>query len=134
MYEGYMVYDNADEFLKLDPNLRNLTKQPFVFRSSLIDCLPRKEPGIYTIGGARQIGKTTLLKQWMLQLMREGVNPQNILFFTGEVIDDHHRLINILNASIASLSDNDLKYIVIDEVTYIRDWDKAIKFLADTGA
>ena len=26
-----------------------------------------------------------------------------------------------------------LKYLIIDEVTYIRHWDKAVKFLADAG-
>ena len=133
MYAEYISYDNVDEFIKLDYNLRNLSKQTFVFKSSLIDSLPMHEPGIYTIGGGRQIGKTTLLKQWMLHLMQSGVNPNNIMFFTGEIIDDHHRLINILNTNISNLDNRTLKYIIIDEVTYIKDWDKAIKFLADRG-
>ena len=103
MYAEYTSYDNVDEFIKLDYNLRNLSKQTFVFRSSLIDSLPSHEPGISTLGGGRHIGKTTLLKQWMLHLMQSGVNPHNIMFFTGEIIDDHHRLINILNTNISNL-------------------------------
>jgi predicted AAA+ superfamily ATPase len=132
MYQEVITYTSTEEFLKLDYHLRNLSKQQFIFKSNLIDLLPTQEPGIYTIGGGRQIGKTTLLKQWMLHLMQSGITPQNILFLTGEVIDDHHKLISILNNHLPDSLD--LKYIIIDEVTYIRDWDKAIKFLADNGS
>ena len=62
-------------FHTLDPHLRQLSKLPLVYRSELLGQLPRLIPGIYTISGGRQVGKTTLLKQWMAQLIEENVEP-----------------------------------------------------------
>ena len=106
-----------------------------MFRSDLLEKLPTETPGIYTLGGGRQIGKTTLLKQWMELLLKQSVPPQAIFFFSGEIIDDHHALYRLVRDQVASMpcSAKGLKFILIDEVTYIREWDKAIKFLADTG-
>jgi len=54
---------NPNDFAERDPQLRKLRDQPLVFRSGLLDQFPKSEPGIYTLGGGRQVGKTTLLKQ-----------------------------------------------------------------------
>lgn len=127
--------ENAAEFSTLDVNLRRLYAEPYVFRSELLNKLPVEIPGIYTLGGGRQIGKTTLLKQWMERLLKNSIPPQAIFFFSGEMIDDHHVLYRLVKDQLASMSasSDGLKFILIDEVTYIREWDKAIKFLADTG-
>ena len=130
-----MHLESVTEFSKLDANLRRLYAEPYIFRSDLLEKLPTKTPGIYTLGGGRQIGKTTLLKQWVERLLEQPVLPQSVFFFSGEMIDDHHALYRLVKDQLASMpfSSQGLKFILIDEVTYIREWDKAIKFLADTG-
>ena len=116
-----------------DPHLRRLQEQVFIHRSHLLDLLPRSQPGVYSIGGGRQIGKTTLLKQWMEDLLRAGVAPPHLRFFTGELIDDHHALVRILTELLQQMPADGINYILLDEVTYIRDWDKAVKYAADAG-
>jgi predicted AAA+ superfamily ATPase len=91
------------------------------------------DTGIYTIGGGRQVGKTTLLKQWMAKLITDAVDPEAIAFVTGELIDDHHSLVRLVNEVLNEMPDEHLKYLIVDEVTYIKDWDKAVKYLADAG-
>ncbi len=54
-----------EQFGDRDPQLRLLHRQTFIYQPPLIEKLPKNIPGIYTIAGGRQIGKTTLLKQWM---------------------------------------------------------------------
>ena len=130
-------------FSSRDPHLQHLQKQSLIHRSELLDLLPRHNPGIYTISGGRQIGKTTLLKQWMNELLESGVAPECIIYFTGELIDDHHSLVRLLTDVLnkrqgpSTISRTygapDLCYILLDEVTYIEGWDKGIKYLADTG-
>jgi predicted AAA+ superfamily ATPase len=83
-------------FKEQDPQLYNLPKQIFVHEPSLLKQLPTTIPGIYTIGGGRQIGKTTLLKQWMSVLLENGRNPKSLFFMTGELIADHIALIQIV--------------------------------------
>ena len=65
-------------FAELDPHLRRLRGLPLVHENALLDRLPRDEPGIYTLGGARQVGKTTLVKQWMARLLARGVPPEHL--------------------------------------------------------
>lgn len=126
--------EDPEHFEQLDPQLRKLPHLRYVYKPALLDELPIDIPGIYTIGGGRQIGKTTLLKLWMAKLLEKKVNPQAIVFFSGELIDDHHSLFHLLQTQLALMPiDVPIHYILIDEVTYIRDWDKAIKYAADTG-
>jgi len=120
-------------FSSRDPHLQHLQKQSLIHRSELLDLLPRHTPGIYTISGGRQIGKTTLLKQWMNELLESGVASECIIYFTGELIDDHHSLVRLLTDILNERQTADLSYILLDEVTYIKDWDKGIKYLADAG-
>ena len=120
-------------FSDLDPHLRRLRNQPLVYRFPLIDRLPHNQPGIYTIGGGRQIGKTTLLKQWMAERLLAGTDPNHIRFLTGELIDDHHTLVRLVSTLCEEMPLQGIRYILLDEVTYIADWDKGIKYLADAG-
>ncbi len=125
--------DNPVQFKNLDPQLRRLSKLPFPHIPALLAQLPKTIPGIYTITGGRQIGKTTLLKQWMEKLLEQKVDPSNIAFLSGELIDDYSALLFLLKDILAQMSSKSLRYLIIDEITYIQDWDKAIKYAADAG-
>jgi len=122
-----------DAFLERDPHLRRLQEQRLVHRSRLLDHLPQREPGIYTIGGGRQIGKTTLLKQWMADLLQTGADPACICYVTGELIDDHHTLVRVLTEVVEQMPAGQLGYVLLDEATYVRGWEWAIKYAADAG-
>jgi hypothetical protein len=127
-------WDNPKRFAELDPHLRKLNTLKYVFESPLLKDFPNNTPGVYILGGGRQIGKTTFLKQWINYLLKSGVAPKSISFLTGELIDDHHRLMSLIMEVLESMpKSGSLNYLIIDEVTYIKDWDKAIKFLADSG-
>jgi predicted AAA+ superfamily ATPase len=125
--------EDPGSFVERDPHLRQLGQQLLVHRSHLLDKLPRHHPGIYTVGGGRQIGKTTLMKQWMAELLESGVAPKRIAYLTGELIDDHHSLVRLLTETLNEMASTDVSYLLLDEVTYIRGWDKGVKYLADAG-
>jgi hypothetical protein len=57
-------------FAQMDPHLRQLHRQRLVYRFPILDHLPCDTPGVYSITGGRQIGKTTVLKQWMAEMLR----------------------------------------------------------------
>lgn len=125
--------DDPKSFADHDPQLKRLKKQKYIYQSDIIKKLPITIAGIYTVGGGRQIGKTTLLKQWMLSLLEQGILPTAIAFFSGELIDDHHGLIELLQQHLKFSINIAMNYIIIDEVTYINNWDKAVKYAADAG-
>ena len=141
MNDKFLVHnyhlEDAEVFQRRDPQLRRLAQCPMVYESPLIDELPLDTPGIYALGGGRQVGKTTLVKQVMLHLIsHRKILPQKIHYLTGEVIDDHHDLIrevmNFLEDS-RTKEGRDLTYLLVDEVTFVSGWDKAVKYLADAG-
>jgi predicted AAA+ superfamily ATPase len=126
-------WESPDIFFDQDPHLRRLKNITYVHRSELLKKLPMLQPGIYTISGARQVGKSTLMKQWMADLLNYDISPDRIAYFTGELIDDHHSLVKIFTETMEELPYSDIRYFILDEVTYIRDWDKGVKYLADAG-
>jgi len=125
--------ESPRDFKRLDPQLRQLKNQVYVYHSALLNQIPLKIPGIYTIGGGRQIGKTTLLKQLMLKLLNEKIEPVSLAFFSGELISTHLELLHLLQTQLSEMPESKLRYLFLDEITYIKDWDKAIKYAADAG-
>jgi predicted AAA+ superfamily ATPase len=113
-----------------DPHLQRWAIQPLRHVPALLEQLP-EEPGVYTIGGGRQIGKTTTLKLFIKKLLEAGRDPASILFVTGELITDHQTLIHEVQDFLQSAPRPAV--LIVDEVTYIRDWDKGVKFMADAG-
>lgn len=125
--------ESVGEFTKRDPNLRQMIKLPLPYRSPLLDRLKLLGPGVYSLTGGRQIGKTTILKQWMAELLKSGTEPQRICYLAGELIDDHHTLVRLITEQVTEWEGRGPGYLLVDEVTYIREWDKGVKFLADAG-
>ncbi|OVE72484.1 hypothetical protein BVX93_02135, partial [bacterium B13(2017)] len=103
-----------------------------VYHSYLLDKSYWHIPGIYLVTVCRQVGQTTFLKQLILKFLKKNnINPNNILFLTGEIIDSHHELRRLINEFYKS--ETKIQYLFVDEINYIKDWDKTIKFLADAG-
>lgn len=126
--------DDIDLFAHADPQLRALAQYPLVFHPPDLHAIDPSIPGIYTLTGGRQIGKTTALKLWMKDLVDTEFPANAISFFSGEMINDHHALVRILRDDLQERTHTrEPRILILDEVTYIKAWDKGIKFLADSG-
>jgi len=125
--------DGVEVFRQNDPHLRRLAQRPLLWEAPLLDRLPRGEPGIYTLGGARQVGKSTLLKQWMLRLLEAGTPAPCVTFLTAELADDYRILLRWIEEVLEAAPPGAPTYVLVDEVTYVDRWDRAVKFLADAG-
>ncbi len=125
-------WESLSRFAKHDPHLKKINGLPLIYHSPFLDQSSFHTPGIYLITGGRQVGKTTFLKQFILKLLKNhNVPPESILFLTGELIDTHHMLRRTVEQFYNS--ETAKQYLFIDEVNYIPDWDKSIKYLADSG-
>ncbi|NQT28340.1 MAG: ATP-binding protein [Candidatus Omnitrophica bacterium] len=136
MSEEFVIHNQFKESLSRyrqhDPHLKKIKGLPLVYHSPLLEEPKLRNPGIYLITGGRQVGKTTFLKQFILGLLeKRKVNPENILFLSGELIDTHHVLRRIIEEFYNTKGS--FQYLFIDEINYIPDWDKSIKYLADCG-
>jgi len=97
--------------------------------------IPSNKPGIYTIRGPRQIGKTTFLKLYIKRLIESGTKPSNIFFFTCDGIKDRFELVEIVKIyfQMFERKQDEIRYLLIDEITAIEDWQASIKYLVDIG-
>jgi hypothetical protein len=123
--------ESITRFESHDPHLKKLNSVKFVYESKLLEEENFLIPGIYLISGGRQIGKTTFLKQLILKWLRDKTFlPENLYFITGELIDTHH----VLRRIITTFHKPEQRQVLfIDEVNYIPDWDKSVKYIADAG-
>jgi predicted AAA+ superfamily ATPase len=136
MKEEFQIHnqfrDSLDRFLREDPHLRRAAAQPFTYVSDLVNTPAFLEPGIFMLTGGRQVGKTTCLKQFLAKLLGEKrLLPEQVSFLTGELIHDDTELRHEIMSELCGKSG--WQVMVVDEISYIKDWDKAIKFLADAG-
>lgn len=90
---------------------------------------------IYTLRGPRQIGKTTLLKVFIRDLVAKGVNPRKVFYHTCDLVANPKELTDIILSYVDSVRQDHSErlFIFLDEISSVRDWQKGIKHLVDIG-
>lgn len=83
------------------------------------------EPGLFVIRGPRQIGKSSWLKTELTKAIKM-FEPKNSFFASCENLRDHIDLSTLLK------SQAHRKFFFLDEVTFVRDWSRAVKHFLDT--
>jgi predicted AAA+ superfamily ATPase len=121
--------------IETDPNITR-------FKESSIKWIPRikhfielNNEVIYTLRGPRQVGKTTLVKLMMRELMQRGVNERRIFYYSCDLVDSPSKLVEIIRSYLTATDyiTEYYRYIFLDEVSAIKDWQRGIKHLYDTG-
>jgi len=101
----------------------------------LIDEISLKPPALHFLFGPRQVGKTTLLKLLVKKLVEGGRDPRTIFYYTCEMAADHRELGEVLG-EVVKLKKRwgvSSALVLLDEVTYPREWYRALKFYLDQG-
>lgn len=129
-----LQWQDQQLFLQSDPALRRLQQNPFKYEPGLLVQMPVRIPGVYTLVGGRQVGKSTLLKQLMRRLLAEGVEGQRMTYVTCEPFVDAEELRRVLSDTLAAMPSDGMVWLLVDEVTYVTGWDRVVKFLADAGS
>ena len=118
-----------------DKHISSYLARKYRWRSHILDEI-RLDPGnIFTIRGPRQIGKTTLIKLIIKSLIEDGADEQAVFYATCDVIIDHIELLELVRGYLEFADSNNVheKYIFLDEISGIENWQKAIKLLVDSG-
>lgn len=117
----------------LFPKLEELNKGPIIFKPDIgLEQLPT-QPGLLTIRGARQYGKSTWLEQELKKTVEE-FGPMSAFYLNGDEISSMDQLREkISNLCLNFKKMSLVKRLFIDEITAIPNWEKAIKRLVDAG-
>lgn len=90
------------------------------------------QSNIYSIYGPRQVGKTTELKKAILKLIREGVDPNCICYFSCDALASAKELEKVLNFFLDRLVRHEKVYLFLDEINFVKDWVPRVKRIADS--
>jgi predicted AAA+ superfamily ATPase len=106
-------------------------RAPFERRPAILDDIAA--PNLYTLRGPRRTGKSTVLKQTIARLCRDGVDPRRICFFAADALSTFNDLINLFQAALQLFPDlgDTPRYFLIDEVTVVPEWQRGMKWLRD---
>jgi len=118
------------DFWKYDRNLKEVKKSFVEFTRTKLEL---KRGNIYILRGVRQSGKTTYVKQTILNLLNKNVNPNTILYISCDKLASRRELGNVINNFIQMNRDLEPLYIFLDEITYLEDWNLELKTLADSN-
>lgn len=85
--------------------------------------------------GPRRVGKSVMLYHTIEQLIKDGVNPKNIIYasidtplYSGIALED---LFSLALESVEDCNASESYYIFFDEIQYLKDWEQHLKHLTD---
>jgi len=86
--------------------------------------------GLYILKGPRQVGKSTLMRYTIYELLKK--HPGRcIIYLPADTIKDFKELRDILFHYLRLSESCKKRFVFIDEITYIKEWQRAIKELRD---
>ncbi len=126
--------ENLTDFHKEDPHLSYLNSLKYVASFDWWKDISWEHPGIYILTGGRQIGKSTSTKLLIAHVLKKKIFPsENILYLPADQVIDHIHLTRLIRLFLDTLPERSPFLLVIDEVTFVQEWDRSIKALADEG-
>jgi len=125
----------SSDWERRDPHLRRLSRRPRLLPAPLVDEIDLRRPALHTLRGPRQVGKSTDLKLLARRALEEGFQPQRLVYLTFDLLEDQP--IAEVSATVKrakALGHGESRNVVLlDEVTFVRRWQTAIKALWDDG-
>lgn len=119
-----------------DPVVQAMDASTLRWRPVLEESMQLGSDRIYTLRGPRQVGKTTLLKTTVRELLRSGIEPMSVLYLSCDMVRDDRGLLEALEMYkdvTRELPRTTSRVLLIDEISSVEGWERAIKHLADLG-
>ncbi len=90
---------------------------------------------LHMLFGPRQVGKTTLLKLIINDLLNKVKNPKAIFYFRCDKLADFRELDEVIKEylNLKRIEGIKTSYIFLDEITYVDGWYRTIKWHIDMG-
>lgn len=121
--------------IKHDIRLIELASFKYQYKHPLLEEFPINKDVVLTLRGPRQIGKTTLIKQIIQKLIGKKVSRGCIFYFPCDRIIDFNELFFLIQNYINQKRIESKKrlFIFLDEISFVKQWQRAIKSLVDMG-
>ncbi|MBN1539447.1 MAG: ATP-binding protein [Candidatus Thermoplasmatota archaeon] len=117
-----------------DPHLEEWKNSPIKWVPTLLEDLSTDGFALHFMIGPRQVGKTTLVKL-LIQRELQKRDPRSIFYYSCDELVTHSELGEVLD-SYTSMRDEigiDRSLILLDEITFVDGWWRAVKARIDRG-
>lgn len=92
------------------------------------------EDALHIIKGPRQVGKTTLLKLFIRNLLADKkVSEKDILFLSIDAARSVDEVVEVILYYFKTIKTSNRRYLFLDEASFLPDWPRGIKVLIDMG-
>lgn len=130
-------WDSPDA-LGMDYHLKAVAAAPFPINHPVEKMINLAQNRLYILRGPRQVGKTTILKKLIKNLITsDGADPRSIFYFAFDIAglrnaaEVKDAIISYINWARSLPVQRDRLWILLDEVTYTPDWAVGIKAAYD---
>ena len=122
--------------IETDKHIVEWEESRYHWMPSVIDDFTLDKDAVYTLRGARQIGKTTAVKLLIRTLLKRGTSPANILFYSCDLVGDARGLYDVVREYLKhrDRQKSERTFIFLDEISSVRKWQMAIKHLWDANS
>ncbi|MFH0955815.1 MAG: AAA family ATPase [Candidatus Falkowbacteria bacterium] len=119
------------ESLKFDPVIDQYNRQALKWQPAVLDKINLNQDNIYCLYGSKGVGKTTLLKLIIKKLIEvDRVKPNNIFFYSCHNLSSYEQLNEMIKLFLNFKAEPKARrYIFIDEIAMIKNWQKGIDYL-----
>ncbi len=137
MLSKYLIHNRFREsktaFYQTDPHLLALSQLSYQYSFNWWRNLNFNTPGIYILTGGRQVGKSTSCKLLVKHCLQKKLFlTSQVLYLPCDEIFDAKELGQIIRFFLNEITTKPF-LLIIDEITFVKDWDRVIKALADEG-
>lgn len=124
------------ELILEDSKILEFEKQKFQWQPKIFKKKELNKDVIFTLRGPRQVGKTTFIKLLIKKLLlKDKHTKEAIFYFACDRIADFNELYNLIKSYLDFIRPRTNKriFIFLDEISFVKDWQRAIKQLKDQG-
>jgi len=121
--------------IETDPSITRFEESRIKWKPRIQHYIDLNKEVVYTLRGPRQVGKTTLIKLMIRELLRRGVNERRIFYYSCDLVESPSKLAEVIQSYLDATEyiTEYYRYLFLDEISSIKDWQKSIKYLYDTG-
>jgi len=121
--------------IELDKNIKAVENSSIKWRQEKVVSFDLEKDAVYTLRGPRQVGKTTLIKNIIRSLLKSGTKPQSIFYYSLDLERKPEDIMRIFQRFLEFSNAYKIprKYVFLDEITLIEDWQYALKKIIDLG-
>lgn len=125
-----------EEMILDDEKIMEYEKVVYRYIPPILAEYPEETDAILTLRGPRQIGKSTSIKLLIRKLLLELKVPKRYIFyFSLDRIEDFDQLYELVDYYLREVRPTcpQRLHIFLDEISFVREWQRGIKALADEG-